>query len=91
MNKVHTSKPWYVYIIKCSDTTFYTGITTNLAQRLSRHSAGMGAKYTRVRLPVTLQYFEELPDRSSASKREYAIKQLSRAEKAQLITTHTTV
>lgn len=75
----------YVYILKCSDNTLYTGWTTDLEKRLKVHNSGKGAKYTRVRLPVEIVYFEEFEDKKDAMKREYAIKQLSRHEKLKLI------
>lgn len=75
----------YVYILCCSDNTLYTGWTTDLTKRLKTHNSGKGAKYTRCRLPVELAYYEEFEDKSSALKREYGIKQLSRAEKLKLI------
>lgn len=75
----------YVYILKCSDNTLYTGWTNNLEKRVMTHSKGKGAKYTRSRLPVKLVYYEEYKDKISAQKREYEIKQLSRAEKLKLI------
>jgi len=84
MTKWPTNK-WMVYIVKCADATLYTGITNDLEKRLKTHDAGTGAKYTKSRGPVTLVYAETLPDRSTASKREYAIKQLSRAKKLGLI------
>ena len=78
--------PYFIYILKCNDDTLYTGITTDVERRLSEHnSSPKGAKYTKARRPVTLIYTEELADRSSACKREYAIKQLSRDEKKALI------
>ena len=77
---------YFVYILKCSDETLYTGITTDIPRRLKEHNSSVkGAKYTKVRRPVELMYSEELEDRSSASKREYAIKQLTRNEKKALI------
>ena len=78
---------YFVYIVKCADETFYTGIATELERRIEEHnSSEKGAKYTRVRRPVSLVYSEEHPDRSSASKREYEIKKkMSRAEKLKLI------
>ncbi len=78
---------YYIYIIQCADNTLYTGISTELERRIEEHnSSDKGAKYTRVRRPVTLVYSEEYPDRSSASKREYEIKKkMSRAEKLALI------
>jgi len=86
MNKAaSTPKQWTVYIIRCKDGTFYTGITNDLDKRLLAHNAGTGAKYTKSRGPVELVYFEPTENRSTASKREYAIKKLSRAEKLDLI------
>ncbi len=76
---------WTIYIIKCADGTFYTGITNDLDKRLKAHDAGLGAKYTKSRGPVKLAYTETAPDRSAASKREYSIKKLSRTEKLVLI------
>ncbi|QIG71357.1 GIY-YIG nuclease family protein [Rhizobium phage RHph_TM39] len=76
---------WTVYIVECRDKSLYTGITTDINRRLLQHNNGTGAKYTRSRRPVSIVYTEKLPDRSSALKREYAIKQLSRKEKLQLV------
>jgi putative endonuclease len=78
----------YVYILKCSDDTLYTGWTNNLDKRLKTHSKGKGAKYTRGRLPVKLVYFEEYDNKISAQKREYEIKQMSRRKKLELINKH---
>lgn len=75
----------YVYILQCDDGTFYTGYTPDLERRLKKHNAGEGAKYTRGRTPVTLQYSEEYSTKSEAMSREYEIKQLSRDEKEELI------
>jgi putative endonuclease len=77
---------YYVYILKCSDDTLYTGITTDLKRRIDEHNnSPKGAKYTKVRRPVLLVYSESVTDRSSASKREYSIKKMSRATKLELI------
>ena len=77
---------WYVYILRCADASLYTGITTNIHRRLKEHnSQGLGARYTRARRPVEIMYFEESENRSSASVREYEIKQKSRKEKLELI------
>ena len=77
---------YFVYILKCSDETLYTGIAKDLQRRLFEHnSSNKGAKYTRSRRPLTLIYSEESQDRSSASKREYEIKKLSRLKKLELI------
>lgn len=75
----------YVYILKCSDGTLYTGWTKDLNKRIETHSKGKGAKYTRCRLPVELVYFEEFVDKISAQRREYEIKQFRRDEKLMLI------
>ena len=76
---------FFVYILRCSDNTLYTGWTTDLNRRLKCHNSGKGAKYTRCRLPVKIVYFENLPDKSSALKRECEIKKLSRAKKLLLV------
>lgn len=75
----------YVYILKCHDGTYYTGWTTDIEKRLQAHNEGEGAKYTRSRRPVELVYSEEFEDKSSALKRECAIKALSRTQKEALI------
>ena len=80
-------QPWYLYILQCGDGTLYTGITDDVSRRFSAHCSGKGAKYTRGRSPLTLVYQECLADRSAASKREYAVKNLSRQEKLALIAT----
>jgi putative endonuclease len=75
----------YVYIVECSDGTFYTGWTNDLEKRISMHSNGTGAKYTKGRGPVKLRYYEVFEDRSNAMKREYEIKKLTRQAKLLLI------
>jgi putative endonuclease len=77
----------YVYIVKCSDGTLYTGWTNELKRRMDAHNSGKGAKYTRFRHPVKLLYFEKFDTRQEAMKREYEIKQYSRLEKMRLINT----
>ncbi len=78
---------WYVYIIRCADSSYYTGIATDVARRIGEHNAGCGtgARYTRGRRPVSLVYQEKHASRSSACKREFEIKRLSRKEKEILI------
>lgn len=76
---------WCVYILRCGDGSLYTGITDDVDRRLAVHRAGKGAKYTRGRGPLELVHREEYSDKGSALKREYAIKQLRREEKEQLI------
>lgn len=79
----------YTYIVKCSDGTYYTGWTTDLEHRVNAHNNGEGAKYTRSRRPVELVYYEKYETKVEAMKREYAIKQLSRKKKEELITSGT--
>ena len=76
-----------VYILKCSDDTFYTWITTDLEKRLKQHNWEIlgWAKYTLARKPVELVYFEDAENRSEASKREYEIKKMTRIKKIELI------
>lgn len=75
----------YVYILRCRDDSLYTGYTVDLEKRLLTHNSGKASKYTRGRLPVELVYFEELPSKSEALKREYEIKQMERTKKLKLI------
>lgn len=75
----------YTYIVECNDKTLYTGWTTDLEKRLQAHNTGKGAKYTRSRRPVQLVYTEESEDRHTAMRREAQIKQMSRAEKLEMI------
>ena len=79
-------KAWFVYIVECSDKSLYTGITVDLDRRVLEHNtSNKGAKYTRPRRPVQLVYSETYEDRSSASKRESALKKLSRSDKLTLL------
>lgn len=75
----------YTYILECSDGSFYCGWTNHLIKRLQKHNAGQASKYTRVRLPVKLIYFEEFDDKIKAMKREAEIKKYSRKQKEVLI------
>ena len=75
----------FTYILKCSDGTFYTGWTNDLKKRLKAHNEGKGAKYTKTRRPVALQYYEVFASREEAMRREWEIKQLSRTEKWKLL------
>lgn len=74
-----------VYILRCADGTLYTGWTNDIEKRLGAHQAGRGAKYTKARLPVALVYVEPAATKEEAMKREYAIKQMTRAQKLTLI------
>ncbi len=76
---------WYVYILRCSDGSLYTGSTTDIERRLKEHKEGRGCAYTRSRLPVTLIYKKTLPDRSFAQREEARIKKMSRQKKLRLL------
>jgi putative endonuclease len=76
---------WQVYIILCTDNSLYTGITNDIERRLIQHAGSGGAKYFRGRQPERVVYLEEGHTRSTASKREAAIKKLKRADKLRLI------
>ena len=77
---------YFVYILECNDGSLYTGITKDVQKRLDEHNTSYkGAKYTKARRPVKLLYQEPSSDRSSASKREYEIKKLTRSKKIELI------
>lgn len=78
---------WSVYIVRCSDSSLYTGVTTDIERRVRQHNGELvgGAKYTRVRRPVTLVYHEPAADRSTACQREYIIRKLPATKKRQLI------
>lgn len=84
-NEIPSHKSHFVYILRCTDGTYYTGYTTELVRRIHEHNEGKGAKYTRGRGPVDLMYMEEGTDRSWGQTREEAIKQLTRIRKEELI------
>lgn len=83
--KKQLAERWFVYILRCADGSLYTGITNDLERRVEQHNAGTASRYTRSRLPVTLEYQEEQPNRSMALKQELAIKAMSRKAKQVLI------
>ena len=74
-------KPWFVYMVKCSDGTIYTGISNDVEDRLKEHNSGQGGEYTSTRRPVKLIFQEEHPDKFSARKREEQIKNWGRVKK----------
>ena len=76
---------WKVYILCCSDGTYYTGITTDIDRRINEHNTGKGAKYTRSRTPVVLEECKLFNNRSEATKEELRIKKLTRTKKEKLI------
>jgi putative endonuclease len=76
---------WYVYVVRCGDGSLYTGISNDVGARVALHNRGRGARYTRSRRPVTLLYVERRRSRSTALRREAAIKALPRTKKWSLI------
>jgi|APIni6443716594_1056825.scaffolds.fasta_scaffold2132703_1 putative endonuclease len=77
--------PWSVYILKCSDCSYYVGHTAHIESRLKAHNCGKGAKHTATRLPVTLVYQEPANSKAVAMKREQQIKLWSRTKKEALV------
>lgn len=76
---------WFIYIIETKSKRLYTGITKDLAARLDKHKSGKGAKFFRTDPPIKIVYSEEVDSKSEALKREYAIKQFTKAQKLDLI------
>jgi uracil-DNA glycosylase family 4 len=72
---------WHVYLLRCGDSTLYTGITSDLLRREKQHNSRKGARYTRSHRGGEILWSEPAPSRGAALSREYAIKQLSRAQK----------
>ena len=85
MKKSNLRERNYVYLLRCADDSLYCGWTTDLEGRIAAHNNGTGAKYTKLRRPVELVYFEEYENRHEALSREWHIKRLSRAEKLHLL------
>ena len=83
--KVKDPADWALYILKCCDGSFYTGITTDLQRRLKMHQSGKASRYTRTRRPVEVLYQEKCGSRTQALVRECAVKELSRKKKEELI------
>ena len=81
--------PFYVYILLCMDGSFYTGYTKDLNERTRQHENGKGAKYTKAHRPQKVAYVELFGTRSSAMKRERAIKKLTHKQKQDLIVSQT--
>ena len=80
---------WFVYLVRCSDGSFYAGVTTDLERRVRQHNGEIvgGANYTRARRPVALAWYEVCENRSVAQQREYSVRRLSKREKQHLAAT----
>ena len=85
MPKGISNKNWFLYIVKCSDDTLYTGISVDIPSRIATHNSGKGAKYVRTRLPVELVYSEALETHKEAILREIYIKTWSKKKKLALL------
>ena len=83
--KTPSADPWFVYILRCADGSLYTGITNDVKRRCKQHNDGSASRYTRSRRPTKLVWQEAQPSRSSALKREAAIKALTRRAKLAMI------
>ena len=79
--RITATRRWFVYLIECRDGNIYTGIAVDVAARYAAHLKGKGARYTRSHPPKRLLAAIDYPDRSSALSAEYAVKQISAAEK----------
>ncbi|MBU9888276.1 MAG: GIY-YIG nuclease family protein [Candidatus Omnitrophica bacterium] len=82
---VKEADDWELYILRCGDNSFYTGVTNNLERRLKMHQTGKASRYTRVRRPVEMIYHEKCGTRTQALVRECAVKELPRKKKEELI------
>jgi putative endonuclease len=76
---------WSLYILRCSDESFYTGVTTDIDRRFREHEAGRASRFTRTRRPVVLVYQEKCGTRSQALSRECAVKSMGRHKKKDLV------
>jgi len=86
MNQLQKKREcWFLYILKCSDSTLYTGITCDISRRLKQHNNGRASLYTRSRLPVELFFLEMCSNKSDALKKEFAIKSKTRKQKMEYI------
>lgn len=84
-----TNNTWFVYLLRCNDNSLYAGITTDIERRLHQHNhTKLGAKYTRAKRPVTLAFIETATDKSTASKREYQLRKLTKMQKERLVSTY---
>lgn len=86
-NRENSMNNWYIYIVRCSDNSLYTGIAKDVKKRVEEHNSNdlLGAKYTKYRRPVKLVYFEIYDSRSEATRREIAIKRLPKKNKERLV------
>ena len=85
------NRPWFLYVVHCSDGTLYTGVTTDIGRRIREHNTGnRGAKYTKARRPVRLIYQVGFENRSTVQRAEHKFKKLTRKQKNEVINEHYT-
>ncbi len=85
MNGASCGLPFFVYILLCTDGSFYTGYTKNVDKRVKLHERGKGARYTKAHRPKKVAHVEAFDSRAEAMKRERAIKKLSHQQKTELV------
>lgn len=83
--KKPSDDPWFTYVLRCADGSLYTGITKDMKRRCQQHNDGTASRYTRSRRPTKLVWQEAQSSRSSALKREAAIKAMTRQDKLAVI------
>jgi len=90
MTAVNAGPCWYVYLLECADGTYYCGVTTDIARRLTQHNGILpgGAKYTRTRRPVKVIASVACEDKSAACSLEYAVKAAARGKKLDVLLAH---
>ena len=76
---------WFVYVLLCSDKSFYTGISNNPEKRFADHKNGKGGRYTKIHKPIKIVYLQQVPSKSHALKRELQIKGWSRLKKINIL------
>ena len=84
-SKKRVRDEWFLYILKCSDGSFYTGVTKDIARRFKMHEGGKASRYTRTRRPLELLYQEVCGTRTQALVREYKVKSFSKDQKLALV------
>ncbi len=77
-------REWFLYLVRGSDSSLYTGITVDVEARFLQHCEGRGAKYLRGRAPLVLEFSEAVGDHSRAARLEYRVKKLTRQDKERL-------
>ncbi len=85
MDEPQMTAQHYVYMARCANGALYTGYTKNVEQRIAKHNAGKGGRYTRANRPIELLHYWSFTTKTEALQAEYAIKQLPRKQKLNLL------